>query len=241
MKRASGDETKYSLLFKNKHFWYLVGLVTADGSLSKDKRHIDITSKDKKYLEDLKTCFNLDNRVAMKNKNKKNVAYRIQLGSKLLWNFLYCIGLMPRKTHELMSVNVPATKFRDFLRGFIDGDGNIQSWINNRNGHRQWSLRMKILSGAFAKWLCKATEYYVGAKGRLHLESKENRQDIYVLKFGKLSARHILKRCYYKGAFAYYRKRSLALQCLSSETGWSTHSSVLTKAPGCWNWHTVQT
>ena len=34
--------------------WYLVGLITADGFLSKDGRHIDITAKDYKFLKKIK-------------------------------------------------------------------------------------------------------------------------------------------------------------------------------------------
>ena len=133
---------------------------------------------------------------------------------------------MPQKTHKLTSLNIPKLKFKDFLRGFIDGDGNIHSWINTRNGYKQWCLRIKILSGTFAKWVCKAIEYHIGAKGRLRLEKKKNRRDIYVLKFGKLATQLILKTCYYSGAFSYYRKYNLALGCLSDKAGWSKHSSV---------------
>ena len=34
--------------------WYLVGLITSDGCLSSDGRHLEITLKEKEYLEDVK-------------------------------------------------------------------------------------------------------------------------------------------------------------------------------------------
>jgi len=37
-----------------ENLWYLTGLITSDGSLSKDRRHIDITSSDYEFPQDIK-------------------------------------------------------------------------------------------------------------------------------------------------------------------------------------------
>lgn len=42
---------------------YAVGLIATDGNLSKDGRHIELTSKDTEQLETFKRCLKLKNRI----------------------------------------------------------------------------------------------------------------------------------------------------------------------------------
>ena len=69
------------LTIRDSHLWYLVGLITADGSLSCDGRHIDITSKDYNFLSNLKNMTGLKNKITIKNKHRINEAYRIQFSN----------------------------------------------------------------------------------------------------------------------------------------------------------------
>lgn len=52
------------------NLWYLVGLITTDGCLSSDGRHINITSKDEKYLIKLKNELGLNNKIRAKNEGR---------------------------------------------------------------------------------------------------------------------------------------------------------------------------
>lgn len=45
---------------------YAVGLITTDGSLSSDGRHIDFTSNDKELINTFKKCLNLKNKIRKK-------------------------------------------------------------------------------------------------------------------------------------------------------------------------------
>lgn len=108
--------------------WYLVGLITADGSLSKDGRHIDISSKRRDFLELIKTEFNISAGIGLKKNGGNGVSYRIQIGSTSFYRFLMTVGLAPNKTCNIKHVNVPSDVFKDFLRGVIDGDGCIRRW-----------------------------------------------------------------------------------------------------------------
>ncbi len=38
--------------------------------------------------------------------------------------------------------HINITSNTDFLRGVIDGDGNISTWIHRTNHNRQWCLRI---------------------------------------------------------------------------------------------------
>ncbi|MDP2929903.1 MAG: LAGLIDADG family homing endonuclease [Candidatus Omnitrophota bacterium] len=72
--------------------WYLVGLITTDGCLSSDGRHINITSKDEAYLVKLKNELGLDNKIGVKNKDRPNKAYQIEFANRNLYDFLLSIA-----------------------------------------------------------------------------------------------------------------------------------------------------
>jgi hypothetical protein len=59
------------------NLWYLVGLIATDGCLSKDGRHIDITSTDYQFLQDLKNSFSISNNIGIKYNTTKQKAFHI--------------------------------------------------------------------------------------------------------------------------------------------------------------------
>ena len=224
--------TKNFLEIDSHILWYLVGLITADGSLSKDGRHIDITLGDRQMLvEIIKRC-GFRNKVSLKRGGTGTTTHRVQISNVGFYKFLISVGLTPNKSLSLEKLAVPREYFREFLRGVIDGDGSIRRWIHPSNRNEQWSLR--IYSGAkdFIEWLRTEIEDSIGAKGRVHLNSgKGNPSRVYVLKFGKMAAREILQRCYQKNSFSLERKSRAASECFSSSTGWS-RSKTISDLPG---------
>lgn len=215
------------LTIGDSHLWYLVGLITADGSLSKDGRHIDITSKDYRHLKILKDTIGLNNKITIKNREKINEAYRIQFSNVTLYNFLLSIGLMPNKSLILGSLYINDKYFCDFLRGLIDGDGYIRKWIHPSNGREQWTL--KLFSGAknFINWLQDKIRAILKVSGSIHCEDKKApRQFYYTLKYGKMAAKVILKYCYYGDILRMERKEKLARECLASTVYWGSSNTV---------------
>ena len=94
--------------------WYLVGLITSDGNLSKDARHINIASKDYTFLNAFRNAYGLTNRIGVKNKGKINQAYQIQFSNVNFYNFLLAIGLCPNKSLIQKELPVPKNNFCDF-------------------------------------------------------------------------------------------------------------------------------
>ncbi len=60
------------LKIEGSNLWYLVGLITTDGCLSSDGRHIDITSKDYAFLQEIKDCLGIGNKIGSKYNYYKN-------------------------------------------------------------------------------------------------------------------------------------------------------------------------
>jgi len=215
------------LKIEGSDLWYLVGLITSDGSLSSDGRHIDITSKNYEFLTQLKERLKIRNNVCVKDKGTKKQAYRIQIANRNFYDFLLSVGLMPNKSLTLKSVNIPEIFFKDFLRGLIDGDGSVRSWIHPINLHEQWSLRIYSGSQVFMQWLQSRIEEYIGCRGKLYYELKSKfKSFVYTLKYGKIAAKRIFRTCYYNGAFGMDRKIKLADSCLKTSSGWHRSKTV---------------
>ena len=123
--------------------WYVVGLIATDGCISRDGRHVDITSADRQHLETVRRILGLKIAIGKKrNGPRTSVSYHIQIGSRDLVRFLTAIGLTPRKSLTIGPLDVPDDAFSDFLRGAIDGDGSIRTWIHPGNGIHQWALKI---------------------------------------------------------------------------------------------------
>ena len=208
--------------------WYVVGLITSDGCLSSDGRHIDITAKERAFLEKVRKAIGVCNPIGVKNKGRCNEAYRLVFSNRNLYEFLLSVGLTPKKSLTLHKVIVPDEFFYDFLRGVIDGDGCIRSWVHPTNHKEQWSLRIYSSSPFFVGWLRREIEQIARVTGRLHCSAKERPQaGLYVLTYGKLAAQKILGACYYDGALSLDRKARLAEKCCASSVRWMRSKTVL--------------
>ena len=89
----------------------------------------------------------------------------------------------------------------------------------------QWSLRIYSGSISFMRWLADAIEFSLRVKGRIYKNRGRRGRDC-ILKYGKMAAREILKRCYYDGCIGLERKRLLAQECAGSYRGWSKSFTV---------------
>ncbi len=201
----------------------MVGLIATDGCLCPDGRHIDITSKDFRFLQAIKDTIGLGNKISIKYNGRKQEYSHIQISNKNFYEFLLSVGLTQNKSLTLSEVDVPNQFFIDFLRGVIDGDGCIRHWIHPSNKCEQWSLRIYSGSEKFISWLNNTIKQLLKVFGRVH----KNASNIWVLKYGKMAARGIARQCYYEGCLGLDRKIQLAGDCISSYKGWNRSQTIL--------------
>ncbi len=216
-----------------KLLWYTVGIIVTDGSLSVDKRHIYITSKDEELLIILRDQLGLNTKIGKKSngRSREKIYSVLQFSDVNLYKFLESIGLFSNKSLTLGKISVPEKFFKDFTRGVIDGDGSILTWIHASNKRVQWAL--KVTSGAqkFSIWLHKAIQKHYQVKGKLYTyQYKDKKNPIHILKFGKIATKIILKSSYYKDCIALERKKRKVVECLQSENGWSKYGKMTTDA-----------
>lgn len=109
---------------------YAIGLITTDGNLSTDGRHLSLISKDVSLLKAFKKCLRIKNKIGLRKSGytgKKN-CHHVQFGNIILYKWLLNIGLMPNKTMVIGKLAIPNKYFFDFLRGHLDGDGCIRKY-----------------------------------------------------------------------------------------------------------------
>lgn len=202
----------------NKNFkWtpnlaYIVGLLTTDGNLSKDGRHITMRSSDVQLLETFKKCLSLPCKCKIvQSKNSgftKNPSYRIQFTTVQFYRWLLKVGLFPAKTYTIGKLKIQQRYFRDFLRGHLDGDGSIwtykdywNTFKNPKYVYTRLFVRFMSASKIHMDWLRKNIYKLLSIKGHVY-ERKPWRSDqttsMHELKFAKKDSIRLLSWIYYK-------------------------------------------
>ncbi len=207
---------------------YVVGLLATDGNLSRDRRHITMRSAETELLKIFASCLGLKNKIGF---TKGQRGYRIQFSNVQLYNWLMRIGLFPAKTYSLGEIKIPDESFRDFLRGHLDGDGNIRFYEDRYNFYKgrgytanRLFVRFVSASKSHVIWLRGKISKLAGVHGALIEEKPRDikRVSIWEVKFSKKESVRLLQWIYYNPALpALERKRSLAenaLETIAHET-----------------------
>lgn len=205
----------------NKDLAYAVGLITTDGCLSKDGRHIDLTSKDLEQINNFKEILNLNNKIGIKYRGPDHTTTynRIQFGNVKFYKWLIEIGLTPAKSKTIGKLKIPENYFADFLRGCLDGDGTISITHHPESKFLQLRVQFCSASPKFLLWLKTEIRNIFNITGG-YIEKKER---VLVLSFGKIDSMKILD-------FIYHNKVKYAL---------TRKKNIYKKIKGEWrNWHT---
>lgn len=191
-------------------FAYAIGLLTADGCLSKDGRHIDFTSKDKELVLLFKKCLSLDNKIGTKHSgsNPKKDYFRVQFGDVVFYTWLESIGLMTNKSDKLCEVNVPDSYFADFVRGYFDGDGSFNSYWDERwRNSFMFYTKFSSTSKHFIEWLRATLEEKLDIKGSVDCLEPEEGKKCYILKYAKGDTRVLVRNMYYDAGLPWLRRK----------------------------------
>ena len=186
-------------------FAYAIGLIATDGYLSVDRRHITMTSKDLEQIESFKRCLAIQNRIGRKSRafGQEKRYYYVHLGDRVFYDFLLSIGLTPAKSKTLKRLRVPDEYFVDFLRGCIDGDGNINIFWHSESRHPQLRVRLSSASIKFLEWIRREGSKKLDIKGGW----LERSQRCWALAYGKADSVRLLNFLYYRGVCSYLMRK----------------------------------
>lgn len=193
-------------------FAYAIGLLVTDGSLSKDGRHINFSSKDLELIETFKNCLQLKNTIGRKGSGsvKDKRYYQIQFGDVNFYRFLLEIGLSPAKSKIIAAIEVPDEYFFDFLRGHFDGDGSCYSYFDPRwKNSYMFYLTFGSASKKHIDWLRAKIQLLSGVFG--HLVGGKSRV-CYEIRYAKRESLELIKKIYYKNGLPALGRKHLKIQ-----------------------------
>lgn len=177
-------------------FAYAIGLLTTDGSLSSDGRHMNLTSKDRGLIEIFKTCLGLKNKIGrkMRKGGGEKRYFQLQFGDVYFYRFLLKLGLTPNKSKTLSEIYIPKQYFFDFLRGHFDGDGTFYSYWDPRwKSSFMFYTVFTSASRSHILWLRRKIREQLSINGHI---TKDKNKTLYQLKYAKWESLKLLEKLY---------------------------------------------
>jgi len=235
-----GTATPYRRTHWSPETAYVVGLIATDGNLSGNGRSVSITSKDLDLLETVRACLGLRTEMSPVKGGYGTTCYRVQgsdrrfyrwllgigltpaksltLGPLDIHRWLLGIGLTPAKSLTLGPLDIPDEYFADFLRGCIDGDGSIVTYVDRYNTPKSPAyvytrLFVSIVSASprFVEWMQTRIQSLRGLSGSLMIRRSAGRRDMWCLRYAKRESLAVLRWIYYAPELASLgRKRDIA-------------------------------
>jgi intein-encoded DNA endonuclease-like protein len=126
---------------------YVLGFFAADGNMIKTRRKthfISFDSSDENILNIIRAVMKSEH-VISKRTSETGTWYRLQIGSKEMFEDIERLGLRPNKSRRMELPNIPYHFFGDFVRGYFDGDGNV--WVGLT--HKNTSHPLQVIRTAF--------------------------------------------------------------------------------------------
>ncbi len=123
---------------QNNTMAYVLGFIAADGYISSKENcvSIELSSKDKCLLEDIKNATHVTRPIQTQIRNNGNETATLRNWSHEWKQDLASYGIIPKKTFKLKPPTLLLPKYRiDYIRGYFDGDGSIScTQVVNGNG-----------------------------------------------------------------------------------------------------------
>ncbi len=194
------------------NFAYAIGLITTDGNLSSDRRHINFTSKDLELVRIYRYCLGIDNKIGKKARSNEEIKkyFCVQFGDVLFYQFLRTIGLTPRKSKTLGAIAIPDEYFFDFLRGHFDGDGTFYSYLDPRwkSSYMFYTVFISA-SKEHIHWLQATIFRFLGIQGHI---TKPRLQVCYQLRYAKHDSLKLLPAMYRSRDVPCLQRKKLKIQ-----------------------------
>lgn len=123
---------------------YILGFFAADGTMIRTTRntyYIAIQVIDKDVIYYIRESLGSNHTINVRKRfGNEHDLYRLQIGSREMYQDLENLGFTSGKTKQLSMPKIPKKFFYDFVRGYFDGDGNV--WVGNVHKDRKTMTRV---------------------------------------------------------------------------------------------------
>lgn len=184
--------------------YYFLGFLAADAYISDKGINFELNVKDRYMVEKLRDYI-CPEKPVYNHEKTNSVAFSITNKKKCSELKKYFSMTSNKKTEEIRFPEVPNEYLRDFIRGIIDGDGNINTTKGYKGNKIYIGARLRILgSEIFLKELNEKTKLLY--PHNTNAISKKGKENIYVVTYNFKTARELLKIIYYDGCLCLKRK-----------------------------------
>ena len=186
-------------------FAYAIGLITSDGNLHSDGRHLSFKSAEEELIRKFGVALNLHNKITKSARGGEKIKkyFNLSFGDIVFYRFLNGIGLTKAKSKTIKAVEVPESYFADFLRGLFDGDGTFYtSWDKRWPSSFVFQIAFASASNHFIKWLQDKLASFYGVKGVLC-----KGDGVFNLRYMKGDTRKLYYVMYYKENLLYLDRK----------------------------------
>lgn len=187
----------------NEESSYILGFIFADGNIAwntkKGYYSLTITSseKDKNHLEAMRKKLSSTKPLLYSDKTR---SYRLIVNSKKMCQRLMLLGVTPKKSLTVKFPNIPGIYLRHFIRGIIDGDGNVRYVPRDRSPY--FEITISSGSRAFCEGLVKSIKTNVGVDADIRKVGKNTHLMQYSCSRGERLAKYI-----YSGANTFLERK----------------------------------
>lgn len=200
---------------------YVLGLLLSDGAIEDVRKssrtcYIQITSKDKSLLEQVKLALSSNHHLYERQKHSSFIKgrpvhgskiYNLRIGNKILFQDLVNLRIVPKKALRMKLPEIPNSFFGFFLRGYFDGDGSLG--IYKQKDQTSLRFRLAFTSG------CKKFLQDISREIYSLLQIKDRNiyygSDAYQLRYGFKDGVEVLKYMYSNLHQAPYLERKYAI------------------------------
>lgn len=194
----------------SEELYYFLGFVASDGYISNNEIEIGLNEKDKHILEKFRDLIVPDKPI---NYKKKSNSYTLKISCRnRIHKFKEFFDMTSNKKHEEISFPyIPKVYLKDFVRGYVDGDGNIDTTKGYRDDKIYVGPRLRILGNKkFLSDLNEMTKTIYSHK--TNSISKKGKENVYYITYNFSTARAILKWLYNGSSIHLIRKYEKYLQ-----------------------------
>lgn len=188
----------------SEELYYFLGFVASDGYISNNDIEIGLNEKDVHILEHFRNLICPDKPLYHK-KNTNSYSLKISCKNKIK-RFKDFFDMTTNKKHEQISFpSVPSKYVKDFIRGYVDGDGNIDTTKAYRGDKVYIGPRLRILGNeSFLTGLNEHTRIKVDHKTRSL--TKKGKENVYYITYNFKIAKAILRWIYEDNKICLHRK-----------------------------------
>lgn len=154
---------------------YVLGFVAADGNICHSGRAftLHIASDDLDVIEKIKTAMQYGGPIHKKSRPNGKISHSLRICDRTIFEDLEKLNITERKSLTI-SPKSPSVYIRDFLRGFLDGDGTV--YLRNTKYPSKLAVAFYTASRSMAEFIHSRLKNLLGNLLKSNIQNRITKQ-----------------------------------------------------------------